>query len=80
MAVRQAGDLTNGYGETVGAGAKCAAPLFDGEKIIGYLAWDNLLTHEPVTSLSSKVRVIFSYFPWEQLNHCQVLQQYACSN
>jgi len=42
--------LYDGRLHVVGTGSVCIAPLWDGEQIIGYLASDNLLNHQPITS------------------------------
>jgi len=44
----------------VGAGSSCVGPLWDGKRIIGYLAMDNLLTRRPITSQQAQLLKLYA--------------------
>jgi len=52
--------LTDGLRQEVGRGTHASAPLLDGERVIGYIATDNLLTKEPITPERTELLKLFA--------------------
>ena len=52
--------LVNDRYSAVGTGMRATAPLWDGKKVIGILATDNLLRHEPITAEQAEIIKLFA--------------------
>jgi PAS domain S-box-containing protein len=71
LAHRADGDLYNDRSELVGRGEKALAALWDGEKIVGLLFADNLMTGQPITKRQRDLLVLFA----QMVGHLSTLKQ-----
>ena len=60
MDVQEDTFLYNATGEPIGVGTRASAPLWDGEKVVGLLVTDDLITQEPITPQQSELLALFA--------------------
>ena len=60
LAVVEDDDLLDDHRHVVGKGMRALAPLWDGQKVIGFVSTDNLLTKEPISQQKAEIFRLFA--------------------